>query len=475
MYIINIKCLCLFSTECDYYSDSYYRIEQSKRIKTIRIENDTLEIALDIKLDSYCNMSLCNILYIGNNNQSIKFLSISINGDHNCLEITTTNANTINHIYTVPSADKILPVDNQYHTVYIKHTQSEKIFKVDDITLYKATAYHYHSKPTASSPQLLPFFISSPFTNGTNGTISNICIVSSIKYGGCEECIGEIKCGKTFNGSSSTFVHYYFNLQYNASIIFNVYSSSIWGAILELNSLEPFAECNYGKNCFIIGRQSGNQETLYVHMLHSGEYVFLMDPFENDWYWSGEVICTAINATQPTERKYVYTDLNGYDFPYWFAAQYQCESKFGTSLATVTQKDIPQAINIINEEHLLYDYLWIGMYQDVITDYKWRWIDGTLRYVNYVYTIMYSTHFDDKNTVNLMLHQIGPRINRIGFQIRTNIKLGHSYGIPILVIQTLCTIQRLFHYMKQVWCMMIITTPAKTRFSFYVTVWSFCI
>eukprot|EP01084_Bolivina_argentea_P128119 226510_1 len=54
-------------TNCDYYSEETYIISPSQQIfNSVILQNQAINIAFDIKLNDYCNKSLCNILYIHN-------------------------------------------------------------------------------------------------------------------------------------------------------------------------------------------------------------------------------------------------------------------------------------------------------------------------------------------------------------------------------------------------------------------------
>eukprot|EP01084_Bolivina_argentea_P108259 193468_1 len=69
--------------QCDFYSNkSYALLSYTKIIDSIMIKKNIFRIKFDVKLNSYCNSTLCNILYIGDKTD-IEFLSLNINGDYN--------------------------------------------------------------------------------------------------------------------------------------------------------------------------------------------------------------------------------------------------------------------------------------------------------------------------------------------------------------------------------------------------------
>eukprot|EP01083_Nonionella_stella_P277161 942218_1 len=223
------------SDDCAYYSNSIYTILPSQTIfDSIVIRNNTIEIQFDVKLNHYCNASSCTILCL-HNEYDIGSVSLSINGVKNYFVISITNEFNYNDDYKIPNADILLPVDNDYHSIYMSHqyelrdmTHNENIFQIDNIE------YSYMSTASVSSPDTVyKLHISCPSENTLNASVSNICIKSSldkdVDTGPCPQCVAQIQCNQTITGEltvRSEISYYYLNLSKPASALFDSCGSS---------------------------------------------------------------------------------------------------------------------------------------------------------------------------------------------------------------------------------------------------------
>eukprot|EP01083_Nonionella_stella_P070629 189082_1 len=141
------------SDDCDYSSNSIYTMLPSQTVfHSIIVRNNTIEIQFDVKLNHYCNASSCTIFCL-HNEYDIGSVSLSINGAKNYFVISITNEFNYNDDYKIPNADILLPVDNDYHSIYMSYqyglrdqTHNENIFQIDNIE------YSYLSSASVLSP-----------------------------------------------------------------------------------------------------------------------------------------------------------------------------------------------------------------------------------------------------------------------------------------------------------------------------------
>eukprot|EP01084_Bolivina_argentea_P039378 72775_1 len=287
---------------CNYYNNNSYLILPSQKIfNSIVVTNDTIEIQFDLKLNKYCHVSLCNIFYIYNKHSMIGSISLSINGIKSYFKISIANEFGYNDEYKIPNADALLPVDNQYHTIYLSYkygletlSQNKNVFIIDD------SEYYYCSTNILSLPpnQVFELYVSSPYNNTVlNASVSNICIKSSIDKVDktCPECIGEIKCGENITGtllSSSDIAYYYLNVSQTVSILFDS-CNSLYDTYLYLYdaSFNVLFEGDDDGFC-----ETTNREQLATPALDVGDYILgvsgCCEPTDHYYgEWSVQINC----------------------------------------------------------------------------------------------------------------------------------------------------------------------------------------
>eukprot|EP01084_Bolivina_argentea_P296444 510574_1 len=291
------------SNGCEYHTNQSYTIAASQTIfDSILIQNNTISIAFDLRIDDYCNVSLCNIFQI-DNDLHIASISLSVNGIQNYFEISIKNEFNFNDEYKIPNANQLLPMDSQYHRFYLTYTyllqsrqHNENLFQVDEFETY------YYSTSSIFASKLKPYklYISNSFDNTMNGTVSNICIdsfVSTEQEIPCTECMGEIKCGDELAGqltSASDINYYYFHPSNNLlSILFDSclssYDTHLYLYDIDFNVL--FEADDEG--------MCGSQAKLFIDLLSVAEYILGISGYGtmvNHVFgsWSISVVCDEI-------------------------------------------------------------------------------------------------------------------------------------------------------------------------------------
>eukprot|EP01084_Bolivina_argentea_P016162 30268_1 len=373
---LDIRYLSNTSDFCNYYSNNTYSIASSNIVfNDVLIRHSSIEIEFDIKLNKYCNESLCNIFYIGDH-KYFRFLSLSINGNNNTFEITATYNYFFRNVFEISNASQLLPVDHEYHKLYVsyvsEYSNQAARLRIDDIS-------HYRSKPWFSSfPTVinLPFYMVSPWHNGLNATIKDICIKSQEEGPSntpCPICDGEIQCNQTLWGDiafPTDMSYYYFNTtERKPNIVFDSCGSGFFTRLylydLDWNLL--YKDIGDGL--------CGYAATLTIFSLDAGEYILGIggDGFTADYgHWTLDVDCRGfINST------YVLNVDNPYFYQDWFLQEATCEQQFGTSLATViTDQDIMDAKKLIHHEEIENYRVWVGLYKDITASSKWQWVTG---------------------------------------------------------------------------------------------------
>eukprot|EP01084_Bolivina_argentea_P006488 12315_1 len=364
--------------DCDFYTNHSHVISPSQNLSdSIIIKDSTIEIEFDIKLNTYCDLPLCNILFIGN---KVEFPSLWVNGEKNYFLIKTSDNSTFNDVYTVPNANNILPVDNYYHHMYISYTPHQRLFKIDNVIYYSA---EYDMKPVLSSPTgKHTLYASRSLSNAINGTLKNICVKSTGIH-----INGAMHCGESYNAKLSSSLdidYYYFKLFHNASSVLFDSCASSYDTFLSLYDMNftLLFQADNGGNC-------GIKVQLITSFLKAGQYILAISGSGNEYHhahgqWGIKIKCvfeninnTALTLLDQYTTLYLQTD--------WRNAEAHCEQTLGTTLATiVTTDDMIQAIRSItdffwniNAENLN-EPIWTGMYRDPMNGSKWQWVDGTV-------------------------------------------------------------------------------------------------
>eukprot|EP01084_Bolivina_argentea_P084668 153082_1 len=110
------------SDNCYYHRSGIYETLRSNDIlQNISIQDYTINIQLDVKINHYCKKLLCNIMYISTDNE-IGGISVSTNSMENLFEIRVATDINFTEIHKIPNMDKLLPVDGQYHHLHLIHT-----------------------------------------------------------------------------------------------------------------------------------------------------------------------------------------------------------------------------------------------------------------------------------------------------------------------------------------------------------------
>eukprot|EP01084_Bolivina_argentea_P154683 269608_1 len=343
-------------------------------------QTNAFEIQFDIKLHHYCTKSLCNILYIGNNDDII-FPSLSIDGNNNYFEIITSDNNTFHDMYTIANANEILQVDHQFHRVYLKHTSMEKTFKIDNITYYNFRTLATCTSSIASIlTHNLSLYLNNPWDESVNGIVSNICIKSlPDNNNDITGHIANINCGDTVNGFALQPIKYYLDLTYNASVTFYIYFDNIlvtYLAQVNFDKIDP--NCIYHDNCVKthkeISTNSRRPAQIDLESLYSGKYMLSISEYFGNY--TINLVCKKINTSQ-INSKYKLIPVVPDTYYSWQIERY-CEHKYGTSLASLnTESDMNEALKLVNENSIRNGIIWIGLYRGIATNCEWKWIDGT--------------------------------------------------------------------------------------------------
>eukprot|EP01084_Bolivina_argentea_P234139 394187_1 len=387
--------------DCSYHDNSVYNISSSQTIfEAMNISYPSIDIQFDIKLHQYCDDIQCNIICLGNS------LALSINGINDYFEISklylfNTSIYYQYQIDTIPNATMLLPVDNNYHKIYISYSYESSFyadyilnsFQIDDFATYY---YAWEDYPYALSQN---FYASCPISMGLNASISNICVNTPINIDNIQIFENEISCGDTIQSSlDSTYDidYYYFDLTATSAVLFDSCGSS-FNTSLALYDME-FIEIGTSAvryDCF-------PQSQLIFQPLFKDKYVLKISGsgFANEYdiyhdygEYQLKVICVIddnINVTKANNYHKNVNSTNNYILsgPVMdlYQAERECELMYGTSLATIiTDNDIIEAVKVINEtvhkyinlDIVGYDNIcaWIGLYLDM-SNQKWQWVDG---------------------------------------------------------------------------------------------------
>eukprot|EP01084_Bolivina_argentea_P268353 455766_1 len=285
--------------DCDYHSIDTQTISPAKNIfDAITIINNTIEIQFEIKLNDYCNKSLCNVFHMYHDDYAGS-ISLSINGLKNYFQISIVNAFNFNDIYRIPNANTLLPVDNQYHNFYLSYTytvtdlnHNQNIFKIDDYV-----HYYPSTVPTKIlTNQTYKLYMSNPWNVAVNAVVSDICIKSLIPQ------TSETKCGDILTGelhSKSDVNYYYFQLLGPSIVLFDSCGST-YDTVLRLYDMHftKLAEADDDGNC-------GFQAQLIQPKLFAGKYILEISGFGADLNhdygaWRMKIVCdTLYHIDQP--------------------------------------------------------------------------------------------------------------------------------------------------------------------------------
>eukprot|EP01084_Bolivina_argentea_P191399 328771_1 len=378
------------ASDCDYHYDPITSISPAQKVfDSITIHNDTIEIVFDIRINEYCNRSLCNIFFI-HSNSKIGDISLSINGILDYFEISITTGHNFNDVHKIPNAKLMLPTDGQYHKINMTYSygfsdkeHNRNVFKIDNIV------HVFHSTLLIIPNRNYELYMSSPSEPSVNASVSNICI-QSLALDLWDYFSGEMRCGNRYSGklnSKSDIDFYFFNIIDDAtSVLFDSCSSS-YDTYLYLFDIET--------NLIKDGDDDGdcsNREQLLIDNLSPGSYFIAISGYGTplvshafgDWVIDVKCGNLTISSNNETVDEY-YILLDSVSAIMGRDAQTVCEREVGTSLATIiTSNDWDHAKYIVSHHfEKLLSYadkinlrIWIGLYKDT-TNASWEWIDET--------------------------------------------------------------------------------------------------
>eukprot|EP01084_Bolivina_argentea_P147648 258292_1 len=279
-------------------------------------------------------------------------------------EIMIADNTQLLNSFTIPNAALLLPVDDQYHNIHIVYTSNKMLFKVDGDIYYssKYITKHFYSWPK----RIYSFYTSSPWGEGINGNVTNICInLQNILFD------DKIKCGQSVNGeifSSQQDYYYYFNLSAATTVLFDSCRSEYATTLFVMNmnfSILYETSNNYDIDPSICGQQ------LLLYSLAKGRYILGIRSLGK---YNVELRCNDAVIDNSSYRGISYPSYN------WHDAMLFCEEIFGTTLATViNERDVLDAIDSItlyDPSIQVYDSF-IGMYKDAVNGSVWQWVDET--------------------------------------------------------------------------------------------------
>eukprot|EP01084_Bolivina_argentea_P267262 453622_1 len=312
-----------------------------------------------MKINEYCNESICNLLTLGDtqfittfpvfnirDKYYISYPSLSINGQKNYLNISIRNSRQVNEIY-VPNADAILPKDNQFHHIYLSLKANEKLFKIDGIAYYSGIDMDLEQTNSYFIAELeemnrnnshlstiwhpsYPLYMSNPWNYAINAIVQNICIRSS------PNIVGEIQCNKKINVIENIFIGdtKYFKLilsQNTYDIKFN---------LIALKLRYEFSFRVYDINFNVLYELISNKyslislENIIINSVNAGDYLIRFEFTQrspNSYARTPNVplYCDYKSNTD----KYIVTELE-IDENNWSRTEWACENKYGTTLAT---------------------------------------------------------------------------------------------------------------------------------------------
>eukprot|EP01084_Bolivina_argentea_P191190 328420_1 len=308
--------------ECEYHNNISYTTSMSQLASyPIHISNNSIELQFKIKLHDYSNIGSSSIINFNNN-----FLSLSINGILNYLEITSKTNSDSNNVFRIFGIYDVIPPDHQYHDVYLSYSYLtnnsyylQNTIKIDNFVSY------YHG----------PINMPTPFDQSYSLYVGDPWSQYDIDY-------------------------YYFELKMSG---INVWFNACQGmdTYLSLYSMNftaietTFHECFANMQLFL---PSLSADRYILEVSGSGD---MYDISHDYGLYHLEITCSNNNefVTEDTqENQTVDTDYNYYDTSYyflsnpaleWFEAEKQCE-EFNTTLATITTTDdFQRAIEVINK------------------------------------------------------------------------------------------------------------------------------
>eukprot|EP01083_Nonionella_stella_P085439 236942_1 len=120
VYTLSIACTAAqisLPYNCQYYHTNDIDVHQSQHIiDFIHDRNATFELQFDIKLNDNCKFELCNILQISSEDHIAVLLSIHSMQNEFVLSLANNSV-----IYTILSANELLPVDGEFHRIYLSY------------------------------------------------------------------------------------------------------------------------------------------------------------------------------------------------------------------------------------------------------------------------------------------------------------------------------------------------------------------
>eukprot|EP01084_Bolivina_argentea_P073971 134202_1 len=370
------------SNNCDHYNKANYSIIPSQKVVDVIIDtNKTFEIRFDIKLNNYCNASLCNILSILDKN-NYEALSLFIDVSPNELIISISNDS---YIYVINNANTILPTDSKYHHIHLLYGQDLNAIE-NNVSMIKIDNSTFYYRPVIYPlllPQIYGLYFSNSYDEAVNASVTNICL------NGVVIIEGELRCGDILEGSlrsPTDIIFYYFNSLKTGYVSFDSCYSSFdtWLFLFNLSG-HIIHQANDDGFCF-------PKAQLNVDPLTQGEYVLGISGDDDYGKWELEVfcdtdvtLCNNVNDYNISDLSYILISCSNR----WFDAELMCEKEFGTTLATIIdEEDLIDAMMDINEQFTMqasvldeqkYNIsIWIGMYRDLSSVKQWKWIDGSV-------------------------------------------------------------------------------------------------
>eukprot|EP01084_Bolivina_argentea_P020541 38192_1 len=309
---------------------------------------------------------MCGILCIQNDHGD-SFLSLSINGLQNYIELSVANNYQYIDIVRVPNAQQLLSID-KYYAVYISHEFNEDNAVKTTISINNTLLYSYTSAQSKflATNQTNQLYLSCPWRQGLNASIHTICVNSSRRSKkSCHLCDGQIKCNKIFTlefgeveFAESDTKYLYFNLSAGVEVLIYAYDTIFELYDMDFNPVEtvwydfqsmqiPFKLS--GREYVLKAQKNGHfsQATMYVNCVEiSSSYRAILDSYVT-----------------------------------WQEAEAECEVFHGTTLATIiTDDDMLQATQYVERLFTGISNIsfWVGLYSNPVTnDTVWKWVDGT--------------------------------------------------------------------------------------------------